>query len=93
MADAVEVFVKPEAKAGQKTGDWIVKVGRGRGGKNISRHRQKEVAVRRGRTEGKNRKDRPGGALLKVQNTDGGIRTEASYGNASARRGLFGLFG
>lgn len=92
MADPVEVIVKSDPSPTQTRGDWLVKVGAGRGGKNISRHRQKSEAVKRGRREGRKRKDRDGGAVLKVQDADGTIRTEARYGDVD-HGGLFGLLG
>lgn len=92
MADPVEILVKNDPKATQQKGDWTVKIGRGRGGKNVSSHRSKASAVQRGRREGRKRSDNSGGAILKVQNSRGRWRTEAKYGDAQQRRGIFGLF-
>lgn len=91
MAEFTEVFVKSDPSPTQTKGDWIVKVGAGRGGKIISRHRQKSEAMKRARREGRKRKDR--GAVLKVQTKDGRIHTEAKYGKAQdGSGGLFGIF-
>lgn len=94
MADATEILVKSDPSTTQTRGDWVVQVGRGRGGRVISRHRLKSAAVRAGRREGRKRADNSGGAILKVQNREGQWSTESTYGNAEPRRrGLFGLFG
>ena len=70
------IIVKIDPTAGQRRGDWLVKNGAGRGGRNISRHRKKSTAVSRGRREAKKRN-----TTLKVQNArTGQIKTVASYG-------------
>lgn len=94
MADPTEIIVKVDPKATQQQGDWTVKVGAGRGGTNVSSHRQKTAAVKRGRREGRSRRNQAGGAVLKVQDSNGRLHTEASYGDASGSGGgiLGGLF-
>lgn len=87
----VEVLVKSDPSTTQSKGDWIVKVGRGRGGTIVSRHRQKSKAIARGRREGRKRDDSEG-AVLKVQNKRGRWKTEARYGGAQEEGGLLGLF-
>lgn len=87
MPDPVEVFVLNDPAPTQTKGDWIVKVGAGRGGKKISRHQQKTVAEKRARREGRKRKDQPGGAVLKIQDKGGRIHTESHYGDAQDRGG------
>lgn len=84
---ATEILVESDPSTTQTKGDWIVKVGAGRGGKNISRHRQKSEAVKRARREGRKRKDR--GAILKVQKSSGQWNTEATYGDVD-EDGFFG---
>lgn len=92
MAKPTTVLVLSDPQPGQTRGDWLVKVGTGRGGKNISRHRRKDEAVKRGRREGRKRK-KGAGAVLKVQNQRGHLHTEATYGGAKKKGGwLFGRF-
>lgn len=67
---ATEVLVVSEPTSGQRAGDWAVKVG----SRTVSRHRLKRQAVANGRTEARQRN-----GVLKVQNTSGQFRTEASY--------------
>lgn len=93
MADPVEIFVEDDPKSTQTKGDWTVRVGKGRGGKIISSHRDKQAAIKRGRREGRKRADRSGGAVLKVERASGRGRpkVEARYGDAQeSRSGLFG---
>lgn len=66
------VLVEVDATAGQRTGDWIVR--NGAGGTIISRHRSKQAAVSRGRTEARQR-----GTNLKIQNTNGTWKQGPSY--------------
>lgn len=87
----VEIQVKSDPSTTQPKGDWVVKVGSGRGGSIVSRHRKKSAAVKRGRREGRKRKDQGDGAVLKVQNKSGRWKTEARYGKARQRSG--GLLG
>lgn len=94
MATATEIIVKQDPAPTQQKGDWIVKVGAGQGGRIVSRHRQKTRALKRGRREGRKRKDQRGGAVLKEQvHTTGRIKTIASYGDVKERnRGILGRF-
>lgn len=57
------VLVKIDAKAGQQVGDWVVALGSGR---TISRHRQKDTAIKRARREGRKRN-----MQVRVQNLQG----------------------
>ncbi len=56
---------------GSRSGQWSVEVS----GREVSSHRKKRVAMKRARREA--RKASP--AVLKVQDTDGRWKTEASY--------------
>lgn len=92
MADPVEIFVLSRPSPTQSKGDWVVKVGAGRGGTIVSRHRKKSMALKRARREGRKRDGSPG-SVLKVQSKDGRIRTESRYGKARSDSGRFlGLF-
>jgi len=84
-----EVFVKRDPSPTQSKGDWIVKVGRGRGGRNVSRHRQKSQAIQRARRAGRTRSEQ--GATLYVQDASGQPKKEAEYGDGHG--GSSGLFG
>lgn len=76
--NAVDVLVKRDPLPGQVKGDWLVKVGKGRGGKNISRHRQKSAAMKQARQEGRKRKEQ--GAKLWVEDRSGRATIKATYG-------------
>lgn len=84
-----EILVMSDPQPTQTRGDWLLKIGRGQGGKNVSRHRHKDEAIKAGRREGRKRKDR--GAVLKIQNQKGQWSTEATYGDVDDEGGLFGL--
>lgn len=71
MTTTVTVVNKLHDK-GARTGHWVVKVN---GRKASGPHRSKDVAVKKGRQKG--RAHAP--AVLKVQNTKGHWRTEATY--------------
>lgn len=77
---ATTIIVESSGKSGQRTGDWIVKKGTGRGATNIDRFQVKKAAVKRARQAARGVARRGGEAVLKVQNTDGTIATTASYG-------------
>ena len=57
---------------GTRTGQWSVEVG----GVERSRHRKKDVAIRRARQAARGAAP----AVLKIQDTRGHWRTEATYG-------------
>lgn len=92
MADPVQILVKSDPSPTQSQGDWIVKIGAGRGGRIETRHRQKSVALQKARREGRKRADKGAGAILKVQTKDGRWSTEARYGRARKRRVGGGFF-
>lgn len=56
---------------GTRTGQWAVEVG----GREISTHRQKQRAIQRARRAARNKAP----AVLKIQDTAGRWRTEATY--------------
>jgi hypothetical protein len=60
------IYVEIDAGAGQRSGDWIVKNGSGRGARIISRHRTKAAAKKKARSEAHKRD-----TGLRIQNTDG----------------------
>lgn len=94
MADPVEIHVVSDPKPTQTKGDWTVLVGPpGRGSREVSSHREKDAAIQRARRAGRARKDRSGGAVLKVHDATGRGRpsVEARYGDAQG--GGSGLFG
>lgn len=70
MSTTVTVKNKLHDK-GSRTGQWAVEVN----GREVSSHRQKRAAVQRGRQAARGAAP----AVLKVQNTHGHWRTEATY--------------
>lgn len=93
----VNVIVKRDPKATQQKGDWTVKKGRGRGGTNISSHRLKSEAVKRGRSaaRGSAEKGDGQGVTLWVQDKEGRPEVESEYNGGhegGQRGGLFGIF-
>lgn len=69
------IYVKIDGKSGQRSGDWVVQNGAGRGGRVISRHRTKSAAVSKARSEARKR-----GTNYRVQNTSGQWQQQTGYG-------------
>lgn len=78
---ATTIIVESSGKSGQRTGDWIVKKGTGRGATILDRYQKKRTAVKRGRQAGRGVARKGREAVLKVQDRDGRLQTEASYGD------------
>lgn len=69
------IYVAIDARGGQRSGDWVVKNGAGRGGRIISRHRKKSTAKKRARKEARKRN-----TDLRVQNASTGqYKTVRNY--------------
>lgn len=93
MAKRIQVLI--DSTAGQSQGDWKIAVG-GRDMKNDkgkTRHfRKKSAAIKEARQEGRKIARDGGSAVLQIQNTDGTMKNEATYGDSDEGSERFGFF-